>query len=404
MGEKLNIPVSTFHRVENPKHPGEYLYPGVFFLGTKKDPTYYIRYRDKDGKARFEKAGPTATTAALAADIRRDRKSGREEPNAVRKAERQTRKQKSISFQEYSDEWLTRKKSPLAASTHRNYASLLKVHVNPHIGGIPLVDVTYRLIDDLLSRMDGMSGTRKNTVITLIGAIFKDAVKRGDAVTNPTERVDRFREDKADIDPMSWPEVKQCLAYLPDHYRAYFTTAFFTGARPGELMALKKTSIDFELKCISIREGLVRGEIGKLKTVSSRRDIDILPPLLPILKAHLDALPNDPKRLVFTTPSGTAMELTNLREWVWYPALEKAGLRRRTMYQTRHTFASLMLSNGEDMHWVARQLGHANLKQIIEHYSKYIRNRDGADGRKFVQSFYEATAEPKAIENRGLTA
>ena len=39
MGEKPDIPRSVFHRVKDPKHPGGYLYPGVFFIGTEVDPT-----------------------------------------------------------------------------------------------------------------------------------------------------------------------------------------------------------------------------------------------------------------------------------------------------------------------------------------------------------------------------
>jgi integrase len=88
------------------------------------------------------------------------------------------------------------------------------------------------------------------------------------------------------------------------------------------------------------------------------------------------------------------MDLTKLRNWIWYPALEKAGLRRRTMYQSRHTYASLMLSAGENPQWVSRQLGHADLSVLISHYAKYIRNRERMDGRKFVQGFDEAVFSP----------
>ncbi len=397
MGKKLGIPQSVFHRVEDPKHPGQYLYPGVFFIGTKKDATYYIRYRDKEGKARFEKAGPTAHTAALAADVRRDRIRGREEPNTVRKAVQEAEKKISTTFQDYSDTWLERKKPTLAHSTYRNYASMLKVHVNPNIGKIPIVQVTYKHIDDMLARMDGQSGTRKNTALIMLGGIFKDAVLRGDIEANPTARVKRFREEKPEIDPMSFGEVKQCLAHIPKHYQVYFTTAFLTGARPGELFALRKMHIDFKLRTIAIREGMVDGKIGKLKTVSSKRDIDILPPLLPILKPHVDSLPADPTTLIFTTPSGTPMDLTNLRNLVWYPTLKRAGLRRRTMYQARHTYASLMLSAGEDPQWVSRMLGHADLSVLISHYAKYIRDRERMDGRKFVQGFDEAGTPQKIL-------
>ena len=46
-----------------------------------------------------------------------------------------------------------------------------------------------------------------------------------------------------------------------------------------------------------------------------------------------------------------------LRDRYWYPTLTTAGLSRRTMYQTRHTFASNALAAGEAPSWVAAMLG-----------------------------------------------
>ena len=51
------------------------------------------------------------------------------------------------------------------------------------------------------------------------------------------------------------------------------------------------------------------------------------------------------------------------------------------MYQTRHTFATLALSSGEALDWVARVLGHTTTAMVIRHYHKYVPNltrRDGA--------------------------
>ncbi|MCT7531986.1 tyrosine-type recombinase/integrase [Aliarcobacter cryaerophilus] len=44
------------------------------------------------------------------------------------------------------------------------------------------------------------------------------------------------------------------------------------------------------------------------------------------------------------------------------------------MYQTRHSFASNMLSNKEDIFWVSKMLGHKNLNITLEKYSKYIKS------------------------------
>ena len=65
---------------------------------------------------------------------------------------------------------------------------------------------------------------------------------------------------------------------------------------------------------------------------------------------------------------------------VWYPALKRAGLRARKPYQTRHTFATLALSSGEEIGWVAKQLGHSNTEMVIRHYYLHITNNTRQDG------------------------
>jgi integrase len=63
------------------------------------------------------------------------------------------------------------------------------------------------------------------------------------------------------------------------------------------------------------------------------------------------------------------------------------------MYQTRHTFASLMLSSGEDPLWVARMLGHSGLEMIFRHYGKFIRNRTRKDGARFLRGWRSDTGD-----------
>jgi integrase len=147
------------------------------------------------------------------------------------------------------------------------------------------------------------------------------------------------------------------------------------------------------MRCITIREGRVQGIEGPPKTLSSYRDIDMLDPLYEVLRQHRLVSPQDATH-VFTGKKGAPMEVNNLRNKVWYPALQKGKLRKRTMYQTRHTFASLMLSHGEDPLWVARMLGHTTLDMIFRHYGKFIRNRMRRDGLRFTKGLVEAGVLP----------
>ena len=57
------------------------------------------------------------------------------------------------------------------------------------------------------------------------------------------------------------------------------------------------------------------------------------------------------------------------------------------MIQTRHTFATLMITSGENLGWVQKMMGHASLKMIVEKYYAYIPNMTHSDGSLFVKEY-----------------
>lgn len=67
---------------------------------------------------------------------------------------------------------------------------------------------------------------------------------------------------------------------------------------------------------------------------------------------------------------------------MWTPALKKAGVRYRRPYQTRHTYASMMLSAGEHPMWVARQMGHSDWTMIARVYGRWMPSADTLAGGK----------------------
>lgn len=76
---------------------------------------------------------------------------------------------------------------------------------------------------------------------------------------------------------------------------------------------------------------------------------------------------------VFPSEVGGPLDLTKLRERNWRRLLRKTGLRPRTLYRCRHTYAALQLSRGENPQYVAHQTGHTTLEMIIRHYARWSR-------------------------------
>jgi integrase len=185
-----------------------------------------------------------------------------------------------------------------------------------------------------------------------------------------------------DISPFSPVEQRSLIDCLAEHWRPYFRFAFCAGLRPGEQIALKPEDVDWEKGLLHIRRAVTLDENGKktlgtTKNRYSRRTIRLLPVMMEALSTQKAVYDKFRGHYFFCTATGAQIDLNNLRDRVWTPALRKAGLVRREMKQTRHSFATIALSCGENPLWIARVMGHRNTEMIIRVYGKFIENARG---------------------------
>ena len=294
-------------------------------------------------------------------------------------------KREKLLLGEVATRWFKLEEMRLRPSTLRDYRSIMNFHVLPHFGNwfidkIRPVDVE----EFMATRVCGAK--RVNNIVVPLRSVFRMAKKNGFVQRNIMLDVDNLPVEKPHIKPLSMEEVTAFLSAVNPHYRDYFTVAFFTGLRLGEQAALKWKAIDFERKKISVIESRVRGIEGRPKTKGSRRGVDILPVVE-------DALEEQRRKTVlksqyvFLNADENPIDGETLRKWTWTPALEKAGLEYRSMYHTRHTFATLMLSAGENVGWVQQMMGHTSLRMIQERYYRYIPNLTHLDGSAFLAKF-----------------
>jgi integrase len=92
-----------------------------------------------------------------------------------------------------------------------------------------------------------------------------------------------------------------------------------------------------------------------------------------------------------------------IRRTLWEPALKKAGVRYRNPYQTRHTYASMMLTAGEHPMWVAQQMGHADWGMIRQVYGRFIPSAVNDSGDKAVALFGGENDSKKAGKKAGIS-
>ncbi|WP_154466874.1 site-specific integrase [Helicobacter pylori] len=170
-------------------------------------------------------------------------------------------------------------------------------------------------------------------------------------------------------DPFSLDEIQAILKSAPTlRLKAFLTTAFFTGLRTGEQLALLWSDIDFKNKKINIDKSLsLSGAFTSPKNQTSIRQVDLLEPVEKILKELKESEPDNKKMIFLSIPKRT-QEFQKA-----FKALLKAvNLKERKLYTTRHTFASLMISMGEDPLWVSKNMGHNDLNTTYSNYARYI--------------------------------
>lgn len=214
---------------------------------------------------------------------------------------------------------------------------------------------------------------KKNT-LTSLNALLKSFLafceSNGFVSQNPyfTITLKNAQEAQA-IEPFNLQEVKALMENAPSlRLKAFLAVAFFTGLRTGEQLALLWSDVDFTNKKINIDKSLnLSGAITSPKNKPSIREVDLLEPVEKILKELKASEPANKKMIFLSIPKRT-QEFQKA-----FKALLKAlSLKDRKLYTTRHTFASLMLSQGEEAMWVSKTLGHKDLNTTYKTYSHYI--------------------------------
>jgi len=289
-----------------------------------------------------------------------------------------------IRVKEALQSFLSAKKRTLAESTYASYESAVRHHLIPAFGHLKLKDLTTHSIRQWLGGLT-ISNKRINNLLIPLRGMLEDAFADGSIDRNPMDRIKNLEVRQEDPEPFTFEEQSRILAVLPEQGRNLIQFAFWTGLRTSELIALEWGDVDWVRGTVYVRRARVRGILKHPKTSAGKREVLLLP-------NAISALENQ-KRFTFKKGKAIFHNPVTDRPWssdvkirnpLWTQALKAAGVRYRNPYQTRHTYASMLLSAGENPAWIAKQMGHTNMGMVLKKYGRYLPDHDPFAGRKII--------------------
>lgn len=335
---------------------------------------YYAVYKTPDGKWRWERGGKLKKNAE--ALLRRREREIAEGTYGIEK----------MTFKEFSDKWLSDYASlKVKPQTRDDYEAVVRRHLKPFFGEASLKSITPVMVQEYVANMtdSGLSPRTINKTITILKLMFKHAEIWGYLRNNPAKHVDRPREIRKEMDYLRPEEARRLLRACSPRFFPICATAILSGARQGEILALKWSDVDLEQGIIYIRRSY-RPEYGFVEPKSARsfRAIYMSPELVKILLVQKARTNGTGDSLVFPNGVGRPILHQNLVRREFEPALEKAGLRRIRFHDLRHSYAALMISLGENPKFIQVQMGHSSISTTLDRYGHLMPEASEGVGRR----------------------
>jgi len=305
----------------------------------------------------------------------------------------------NIKLNEWLDTWMKEyKKGSIRTTTYNSYHNCIELHIRPALGNIELQklrpDHIQKLLNDLsrgTKKKEPLSSATVIKVKNVLSGALEQAIRNQMIPYNPARAAAPPKLVQKEIRIMTVEEQKKFTDAIKGHrLEALFKLALATGMRRGEIIALTWNCINWKNNSINIKGSVSREkdpDSGKTelcfsepKTKHGKRQVPILPNMLPVLKAHKErqeaekALAGsawNQKNLVFCSSVGTVIEPRRIRTTM-KKITDAANMDPITFHALRHTFATRMLEANVPAKVVQEILGHADITLTLNTYSHVI--------------------------------
>ena len=294
-----------------------------------------------------------------------------------------------LSVTEFLQRWLATYARPnTAPKTFRRYEQLVRVHMVPTLGSLPLTKLRPLHIQEAYRRIldKGLSARTALQCHRVLREALKHAVKWQLLARNPADAVEAPRPERYEIPALSPEKVLTVIAAAnATEYGSLVYTATMTGLRLGELLGLRWQDLDLDSGSLHVRQTCQwlprQGFIFRQpKSHRSTRSVALSPATVERLRQHrveqieqrlASGMAHREDGLVFTSARGEPIHPSTLRG-AWQRLAKAAGLERLRFHDLRHAHASLLLQQGVHPKIVSERLGHSGVAITLDTYSHVL--------------------------------
>ena len=301
----------------------------------------------------------------------------------------------NATFERLASEWLDLTEANLSPTTVRRYRNLLKNHIFPGIGSRRVESIRTSDLDRLylsLSSTAMLSPATVRQIHAIIRRAFRQAVLWGWIATNPASNSTPPKLVRRELTPPTPEQVSLLLRFAsstdPEMAR-YLHIAASTGARRGEICALRWRNVDTENRTLTIDRSIIEipGGLAEkdTKTHASRRNALDAGTLSAIEEQRRSAEEQcrtiggslDESSYVFSPDPAGAVPYNPGTMTKRFERLRKAlGLEGIRLHDFRHFTATRLIAAGVPVRTVSGRLGHANPSTTLAVYSHFVEASD----------------------------
>ncbi|MFD1387532.1 tyrosine-type recombinase/integrase [Oceanobacillus oncorhynchi subsp. oncorhynchi] len=275
---------------------------------------------------------------------------------------------------------------------HENQTHLINKHLTPYFIKSNIPKITKEDIKEFQQHLinSGLNNKTINNIMITVSSIFDVAVDENVIDKNPCKGVKNLSIEQKQMKFWTPNQFKEFISLIDDEkeflFKVYYTTAYFTGMRCGELLALNWNDIDTFRKEINVYKSLtyIKKEviINKPKTKNSIRRISINAKLLELLLKwkreqqilfekyqlkHSDEIHVFQYREIPPTKDIFSRRIRKI--------CERGNLEPIRQHDLRHSHVALLIHQGEDHVTIKERLGHSSITTTIDVYGHLFPNK-----------------------------